>query len=344
MRPSGGPETEGWSPGTEQRLGCASFLELGARPDPPCRRTTRLQAASSGFRLAARGLLGEPEPEGLRVSAAGEACRRDGRRGRRLLVRARLRRQEDVERRGLRPGRAHRGPRLLGLRHPREGDLLRPPARASSCASTTASPRTRAAPSTSRAEPRRRSASSAPARGRSGWRSSSSTCRPEEDADAACRVPARHPRPLIAGSARRGRRRRSPPRHRLAAAAPRGAGGPPRAAAAVGLLLALRHAPAARRSGDLPAARRAGGADAQARRHPGGPRDRRPSRAARGHVARLVAVEGGAETASPCPEDAEVHDVSWTADGRRFALTVRHADHMGLWVGSVRRRPDRGST
>ena len=27
--------------------------------------------------------------------------------------------------------------------------------------------------------------------------------------------------------------------------------------------------------------------------------------------------------------------MSWTADGRRFALTVRHADHMGLWVGSV---------
>lgn len=50
---------------------------------------------------------------------------------------------------------------------------------------------------------------------------------------------------------------------------------------------------------------------------------------------RLVAVEGGAETRLPLPEGTEVHDVSWTADGRRFALTVRHADHMGLWVGSV---------
>ncbi len=50
---------------------------------------------------------------------------------------------------------------------------------------------------------------------------------------------------------------------------------------------------------------------------------------------RLAAVEGGAEIRLPLPEDAEVHDVSWTADGRRFALTVRHADHMGLWVGSV---------
>ena len=27
--------------------------------------------------------------------------------------------------------------------------------------------------------------------------------------------------------------------------------------------------------------------------------------------------------------------MSWTADGQRFALTVRHADHMGLWVGSI---------
>jgi dipeptidyl aminopeptidase/acylaminoacyl peptidase len=50
---------------------------------------------------------------------------------------------------------------------------------------------------------------------------------------------------------------------------------------------------------------------------------------------RLVTVEGGDETALPLPEDAEIHEVSWTADGRRFALIVRHADHMGLWVGSV---------
>jgi dipeptidyl aminopeptidase/acylaminoacyl peptidase len=51
---------------------------------------------------------------------------------------------------------------------------------------------------------------------------------------------------------------------------------------------------------------------------------------------RLVTVEGGGETALPLPKDAEVLDVSWTADGRRFALTVRHADHLGLWVGSVK--------
>jgi dipeptidyl aminopeptidase/acylaminoacyl peptidase len=50
---------------------------------------------------------------------------------------------------------------------------------------------------------------------------------------------------------------------------------------------------------------------------------------------RLVAVEGGAEVPLPLPKDAEVHRVSFTADGQRFALTVRQADHMGLWVGSI---------
>ncbi|MHC4946023.1 MAG: S9 family peptidase, partial [Planctomycetota bacterium] len=50
---------------------------------------------------------------------------------------------------------------------------------------------------------------------------------------------------------------------------------------------------------------------------------------------RLVKVKGGAETPLDLPEDAEVQEVSWTYDGRCFALTVKHADHMGLWVGSV---------
>jgi dipeptidyl aminopeptidase/acylaminoacyl peptidase len=50
---------------------------------------------------------------------------------------------------------------------------------------------------------------------------------------------------------------------------------------------------------------------------------------------RLVAVEGGATKALALPEGAEVRGVDWTADGQRFALTVRHADHLGLWVGSV---------
>jgi len=50
---------------------------------------------------------------------------------------------------------------------------------------------------------------------------------------------------------------------------------------------------------------------------------------------RLVRVEGGAETPLDLPAGAEVHDVAWTADGRRFALVVRHPDHLGLWVGAV---------
>jgi len=50
---------------------------------------------------------------------------------------------------------------------------------------------------------------------------------------------------------------------------------------------------------------------------------------------RLVTVEGGAETPLDLPKDVEVHAVSWTVDGQRFALTTRHADHMGLWVGSI---------
>jgi len=50
---------------------------------------------------------------------------------------------------------------------------------------------------------------------------------------------------------------------------------------------------------------------------------------------RLVAVEGGDEKPLSLPPDAEVHGVSWTVDGKRFALSTRHADHMGLWVGST---------
>lgn len=50
---------------------------------------------------------------------------------------------------------------------------------------------------------------------------------------------------------------------------------------------------------------------------------------------RLVRVENGAEVRLDLPAEAEVHDVTWTADGRRFALTVGHSDHIGLWIGSV---------
>lgn len=50
---------------------------------------------------------------------------------------------------------------------------------------------------------------------------------------------------------------------------------------------------------------------------------------------RIVAVADGAVTTLDLPDGAEVHDVAWTTDGRRFALTVEHPDHMALWVGSV---------
>jgi dipeptidyl aminopeptidase/acylaminoacyl peptidase len=50
---------------------------------------------------------------------------------------------------------------------------------------------------------------------------------------------------------------------------------------------------------------------------------------------RLVRVDTGETTPLDLPAGAEVHDVSWTADGRRFALSVGHGDHLGLWVGSV---------
>ena len=50
---------------------------------------------------------------------------------------------------------------------------------------------------------------------------------------------------------------------------------------------------------------------------------------------RLVRVEGGASSALELPADAEIYGVRWTADGQRFALIVRHSDHIGLWLGST---------
>jgi hypothetical protein len=51
---------------------------------------------------------------------------------------------------------------------------------------------------------------------------------------------------------------------------------------------------------------------------------------------RLVRVKDGATKPLDLPADAEVHDVEWTVDGQRFALSVRHTDHIGLWIGSVK--------
>ena len=50
---------------------------------------------------------------------------------------------------------------------------------------------------------------------------------------------------------------------------------------------------------------------------------------------RLVRVEDGTTIPLNLPTGAEVHDVEWTVNGQGFALTVGHADHLGLWVGSV---------
>ncbi|NNM25997.1 MAG: S9 family peptidase [Phycisphaerales bacterium] len=49
----------------------------------------------------------------------------------------------------------------------------------------------------------------------------------------------------------------------------------------------------------------------------------------------IVTVNGGKETTLDVPRGVEVLGVRWSADGRRFALTTRHADHVGLWVGSI---------
>lgn len=49
----------------------------------------------------------------------------------------------------------------------------------------------------------------------------------------------------------------------------------------------------------------------------------------------LVEVTGRDIIPMQLPDRAEVMDVDFTADGQQFALTVRHSDHIGLWVGSV---------
>ncbi|MEM9907647.1 MAG: hypothetical protein AAF921_21775, partial [Cyanobacteria bacterium P01_D01_bin.44] len=50
---------------------------------------------------------------------------------------------------------------------------------------------------------------------------------------------------------------------------------------------------------------------------------------------RLVRVEDSITTRLDLPADVEIYDVGWAADSQRFALTVRHSDHIGLWIGSV---------
>ena len=49
---------------------------------------------------------------------------------------------------------------------------------------------------------------------------------------------------------------------------------------------------------------------------------------------RLLEVDGGAETPLQLPSGLKILGVDFSADGERFALTVEHSDHIGLWVGS----------
>ena len=50
---------------------------------------------------------------------------------------------------------------------------------------------------------------------------------------------------------------------------------------------------------------------------------------------RLVRIEDGATTPLDLPVDAEIYDVEWTVDGKRFALTVGYPDRIELWIGSI---------
>jgi len=50
---------------------------------------------------------------------------------------------------------------------------------------------------------------------------------------------------------------------------------------------------------------------------------------------RLIRIADGTTTPIDIPAGAEIQGVSWTVDGKHFALTVGYPDHFGLWVGSV---------
>jgi dipeptidyl aminopeptidase/acylaminoacyl peptidase len=54
-----------------------------------------------------------------------------------------------------------------------------------------------------------------------------------------------------------------------------------------------------------------------------------------GLAPRLVRVDNRETMPLAIPEGAEVHNVAWSVDGERFALTVSQGDYLGLWVGSV---------
>lgn len=55
-----------------------------------------------------------------------------------------------------------------------------------------------------------------------------------------------------------------------------------------------------------------------------------------GRSARLLAVGDDDPSPLALPEDAQLHSVSWTPDGERFALTIETDAHFELWLGDVR--------
>ena len=50
---------------------------------------------------------------------------------------------------------------------------------------------------------------------------------------------------------------------------------------------------------------------------------------------RLIRIEDNKEIPINLPEGAEVHNINWTVDGERFALTVGFKDHFALYTGSI---------
>jgi len=50
---------------------------------------------------------------------------------------------------------------------------------------------------------------------------------------------------------------------------------------------------------------------------------------------RLLRIADGTTIPIDIPDGTEIHGVSWTVDGKHFALTVGYPDHFSLWVGSV---------
>lgn len=52
-------------------------------------------------------------------------------------------------------------------------------------------------------------------------------------------------------------------------------------------------------------------------------------------VPRVMNVTSGETVSLELPDGSAVLSVDWTVDGERFALSVSHSDHIGLWVGAT---------